>query len=200
MTDTAPLVLAFDTSGSYCAAVVMQGEAVLADRCIEMKRGQAEALFPLLEEVLAAANQTWETLDRIGVGVGPGNFTGIRISVASARGLALSLGIPAVGISSLEVQFAATPILASVPAPREQCYIQAFGLEQDEPVLVSQIEALEIASTLGVPLGKLPSPIELVREIAKRAATAISTRAPAPLYIRAADAAPPRDPAPVILP
>lgn len=68
----------------------------------EMARGQAERLMPMLQAMLAGEGMVWEELDAIAVGTGPGNFTGIRIAVAAARGLALGLGIPAVGVSGFE--------------------------------------------------------------------------------------------------
>ena len=74
----------------------------------------------------------WQDLDAIGVGVGPGNFTGIRISVSAARGLALSLGIPAIGISTLEAIFhiAGRPsgrVAVFLPAPKGSTYFQIFA-------------------------------------------------------------------------
>ena len=83
-------LLAFDTSGPHCAAALLLGDA-LHLRVDDMARGQAEHLMPMLEEMLAEAHMRWRDLDAIGVGVGPGNFTGIRISVSAARGLALSM-------------------------------------------------------------------------------------------------------------
>ena len=67
-----------------------------------MDRGQAERLLPMLEEMLAEAGVGWRDLDGIGVVTGPGNFTGVRLAVAAARGLALALGIPAVGVTVFE--------------------------------------------------------------------------------------------------
>ncbi len=61
------------------------GGRTVASRHEEMKRGQAERLFPMLEEVLREGGVVWGELDAIGVGVGPGNFTGIRIAVSAAR-------------------------------------------------------------------------------------------------------------------
>ncbi len=97
-----------------------------------MARGQAESLFPALEGLMAEANMAWQDLDAIGVGVGPGNFTGIRISVSAARGLALSLDIPAIGISTLEAIFhvAGRPtgrVAVFLPAPRGSIYFQVFS-------------------------------------------------------------------------
>ena len=67
-----------------------------------MDRGQAERLLTMLEEMLAEAGSGWAALDGIGVVTGPGNFTGVRLAVAAARGLALALRIPAVGVSVFE--------------------------------------------------------------------------------------------------
>ena len=195
-----PVILAFDTSAAHCAAALLSGDRVLATRVQEMARGQAEALFPLLEETLSAASATWQDLTRIGVGTGPGNFTGIRISVAAARGLAVSLGIPAVGVSLLEVQFTGTPIAATVAAPRDQVYLQTFTPDASEPKLMTLAEAGNIANARGIPMTTVPAAEALVTRIAQSALQKPASTSPAPLYVRAADAAPPRDPAPVILP
>ena len=96
-------VLAFDTSAAHCAAALLCGERLLGARLEPMKRGQAEALVPMIEALLAEAGLTPRDLDAIGCGTGPGNFTGIRISVALARGMALSLGVPAIGVSQFEL-------------------------------------------------------------------------------------------------
>ena len=97
-----------------------------------MARGQAECLFPTLEELIGEAGLAWQDLDAIGVGVGPGNFTGIRISVSAARGLALSLGIPAIGISTFEAifQISGRPpgrVAVFLPAPKGSTYFQTFA-------------------------------------------------------------------------
>ena len=84
-----PLILAFDTSAAHCAAALLSGDRVLARVAEAMPRGQAERLMGLLHEVLSGSGHDWRDLDAIGVGIGPGNFTGIRISVSAARGLAL---------------------------------------------------------------------------------------------------------------
>ncbi|MEN8738203.1 MAG: tRNA (adenosine(37)-N6)-threonylcarbamoyltransferase complex dimerization subunit type 1 TsaB, partial [Phaeobacter gallaeciensis] len=118
---TEPLVLGFDTSAAHCAAALLRGDTVVAEALEPMTRGQAERLMPLLEEVLATGGATWADLDAIGVGVGPGNFTGIRIAVSAARGLALGLGVPAVGIDGFDAR-AATGTLPGIPAPRDQVY------------------------------------------------------------------------------
>ncbi|MGR3714934.1 MAG: tRNA (adenosine(37)-N6)-threonylcarbamoyltransferase complex dimerization subunit type 1 TsaB [Shimia sp.] len=192
---TAPLILGFDTSGPHVSAALLQGDTLVARLSEEMKRGQAERLMPLLQETLAQAGVTWADLNAIGVGVGPGNFTGIRLSVSAARGLALGLNIPAVGVSSFEAisLTETTPHIATVPAPRDQVY--ALGVGFDTPKLVP---ATEVDEAL---MRALPVAAQLVENIARVAATRFeqSPPPPAPLYIKPADAAPPRDPAPVIL-
>ena len=190
-----PVILGFDTSAAHCAAALLSGGQVLASRAEEMGRGQAERLIPLLEEILSEAGVTWSDLDRIGVGVGPGNFTGIRISVAAARGLALGLEVPAIGVSGFEIvsTVATGEHLPAIPAPREQLYILPPG---GAPALVSRAQA----EAMGRPVLGLPPPAktaEIIARIAGRAAD--TTTPPAPLYLKPADAAPARDVPPVIL-
>jgi len=122
------LVLAFDTSAAHCAAALLLDGNVLGETFEEMSKGQAERLFPLLEELLVQAGTGWRDLTRIGVGVGPGNFTGIRISVSAARGLALSLGVAAIGVSTFEAlaMGQSRPCLASVDARAGRIYVQRF--------------------------------------------------------------------------
>ena len=185
-----PLTLGFDTSAAHCAAALLSGERVLACRAEEMGRGQAERLMPLLEEVLAGGGARWCDLDRIGVGIGPGNFTGIRISVAAARGLALSLGIAAFGINTFEViragMSSGTP---AVPAPRGMVHVLGPGAV---PVL---LPAAEVTDPVWPPF-----PADLAQAIAILAQIApADTPPPAPLYVRPADAAPARDAPPLIL-
>ncbi len=103
-----------------------------ASRTDPMARGQAEHLMPMMAQMLAEQNLDWTDLDLIAVGVGPGNFTGIRISVAAARGLALGLSVPAIGVSAFEVMRAVasepdvSTQLISVPGPKESVYVQSF--------------------------------------------------------------------------
>ena len=193
--DVAP-VLAFDTARTYCAAcLLLDGQPIV--RVDDMAKGQAEHLMPMLEEVLHAQGLSWADLAAIGVGTGPGNFTGIRISVAAARGLALGLGIPAVGVTHLEAQVFGMPrpVTALCPAPRDQVYLQDFDPEAGLAELVPATDPRAVAAPAVLP------PETLIANIARIAATRADQPAsrPAPFYVRSADAAPPRDPAPVIL-
>jgi tRNA threonylcarbamoyl adenosine modification protein YeaZ len=157
-----------------------------------MARGQAEHLMPMLEGFLSENGKSWSDLTRIGVGTGPGNFTGIRISVSAARGLSLGLGIPAIGVSTLEALRHIHPsATVAVVAPRNMIYAQH---PNGAPTHIAQSEAPDAVFALD------PSAmITALAEIAAQADAAKSER-PKPLYIKPADAAPARDTAPVILP
>ncbi|MFO8125836.1 tRNA (adenosine(37)-N6)-threonylcarbamoyltransferase complex dimerization subunit type 1 TsaB [Yoonia sp.] len=187
-----PTLLAFDTSAAHCAAALLFGDTIIT-QVDEMAKGQAEHLMPMLERMLVAQALTWRDLDGIGVGVGPGNFTGIRIALSAARGLALGLGKPAIGVSGFEARaFGETlPHKATIPAPRNQSYVQEF--RRSGPTQPMQ---------RAEPANPQKPPADLIAAVAQIAVSRLGTAAarPSPLYVRSADAAPPRDPAPVILP
>ncbi|MBK4214681.1 tRNA (adenosine(37)-N6)-threonylcarbamoyltransferase complex dimerization subunit type 1 TsaB [Paracoccus caeni] len=192
-----PVALGFDTSAAHCAAALVCGDRVLAARVEDMTKGQAERLFPLLEELLAEAGLTWRDLAVIGVGTGPGNFTGIRIAVAAARGLSLSLGIPAIGISATEAAAFGLPRPCRIVLPLRagQVVWQDFDGSETLPQ-----QATEETLPPGPPAS---APQFLIAEAIARLALDRRDQPaprPAPIYLRPADAAPSRDPAPVILP
>lgn len=188
-------ILAFDTASAHCAACLIMDDKVIV-RVEQMAKGQAEHLMPMLEAVLAENGLTWADLDAIGVGTGPGNFTGIRISVSAARGLALGLKIPAVGVTHLEAQIYGLPrpVTAKVAAPREHVYVQTFADDLGPAELVSA-ECAENAP----PIITTEHMIQNIAQITRSRAAHNPDR-PAPYYVRAADAAPPRDAPPIILP
>lgn len=211
--------LGFDTSAAYCSATLMRDDVILSAKHEDMTKGQAERLIPLIEEVLSEAAMTWADIDRIGVGTGPGNFTGIRISIAAARGLALSLNIPAIGISALDAAILGTdgPVLACLTAPGGATYIQLHGrgamLDQPARLIRAEDDLSDLpplpcvgssAETIAVRIGGTAQPIQhapasAIAHLAGRADTT-DIQPPAPLYMRPADAAPPRDVPPVIVP
>ena len=219
MLPDAPLILAFDTSAAHCAAALLTGDTVLSSRTEAMSKGQAERLMPLVQDVLSDAGKTWSDLDAIGVGIGPGNFTGIRISVAAARGLALALNIPAIGVSTLEALAldAKTPTLVCLDARRDRVYAQVFADTPQTPFLhdVANMRdvkmptsircigfrSAEIAVAVNGAAGsdeQIAAP-EAFAKVALAKLTAGDQPPPAPMYLRAADAALPATPAPKIL-
>jgi len=127
-------VLAFDSSGGGCSAAALSGERVLAADSAPMLRGQAEHLVPMIARVMTAAGLGFGELDLIAVTLGPGAFTGVRIGIATAQGLALATGAPALGLGSFEAVAAAVPpsllerraLLVAIESRRAELYLQAF--------------------------------------------------------------------------
>src|SRR5438105_1650385 len=96
-------ILAIDTALAACSAAVFDSaqNSVLAGESLPMKRGHAEALMPLIARVMDAAGVEFDELDRVVVTVGPGSFTGLRVGISAARGIALAAGKPARGVTTL---------------------------------------------------------------------------------------------------
>ena len=192
------LLLSFDTSAAHCAAALRCGGQIIASQANEMHKGQAETLGPLVAEMLTSAGKSIKEVTYIGVGIGPGNFTGIRISVSFARGLSLALGCPAIGINSFEASYfgQTCPAIILVPAARDQIYLKSFP-DNNPP----RLSNLADAETMDAPLIWRSEAKRLVENIAHLTALRREERimAPAPLYIKAADAAPSPEKAPIIL-
>jgi len=140
------LILALDTALETCSAAVLDSERVLAARSEEMARGHQERLAPLVAEVMAEAGVSFDRLDRIGVTVGPGSFTGLRVGLAFAKGLGVALDIPVVGVGTLAAMGAGTTgfAAAAVDARRGQIYLQAF--RDGQPLGAPEALALEDAA------------------------------------------------------
>jgi tRNA threonylcarbamoyladenosine biosynthesis protein TsaB len=129
-------VLAIDTALGACAAAVLdsQAGAILAAESLGMVRGHAEAVMPLIARVMDAARSEFNELNRIAVTVGPGSFTGLRVGISAARGIALAAGRPAIGLSTLSALAAphvaarsGDTIIAAIDARNEQVYFQVFA-------------------------------------------------------------------------
>lgn len=196
-------VLGFDCSGPWCSVAVIRDGTVLSSAHEQMTKGQAERLMPLIIETSARAGTDLADLSAIGVGIGPGNFTGTRIAVAVARGLALSLDIPAIGIGLCEAIALGhpRPCRAVAAARGNEVFWQDFMSEtdaapDDHP---SQTDADQLPS--GPPVVTLLEPVGVaIAFTAQRRIPFLPQPRPAPIYLRAANAAPPSDLPPPILP
>lgn len=131
-------ILAIDTALDTVSVAILddRGE-LLAVRRSDDRRSGAEQLLPLVEAARAEAGLAYADLASIGVTVGPGSFTGIRVGLAAARGLALAAGIRLVGVTTLAAVAQAavatipgvTAVMAAIDARRGELYCQRFGVE-----------------------------------------------------------------------
>ena len=130
------IVLSIDTGLDACQAAVVADGRTLAKLTEPMRRGHQERLATLTGEVMAAAGLDFQALDRIAVTAGPGSFTGLRVGLAFAKGLALALGIPCVGVGTLQALAASAPapetdevVAVAVDGGRGQVWLQTFGAD-----------------------------------------------------------------------
>jgi tRNA threonylcarbamoyladenosine biosynthesis protein TsaB len=124
------ITLALDTATGACGAAVVRDGHVLASLSEPMLRGHQERLAPLVGETMALAGVSFAQIDRIGVTVGPGSFTGLRVGLAFAKGLGLALSRPCIGVGTLEALAASAPgpglTVAVIDGKRGQLYVQVF--------------------------------------------------------------------------
>ena len=156
------LILAIDTALDACAAGVLDTSAnrLIARETQSMKRGHAEALMPLIRRVMDQAAIGFAALDRIAVTTGPGSFTGLRVGLSAARGIALAADKPVVGVTTLTAYAApvvstnsAAPVIAAIDARHDHVYFQVVsgdGSALLSPRVAPIAEALA-ASRFGAP-------------------------------------------------
>ena len=207
-------ILALDTCLDACQAALLDNGDVVFARSEPMHRGHQERLAPMLAEAMAAAGAGFADLDRIGVTVGPGSFTGLRVGLAFAKGLAIARGVDCVGVGVLDALAASAGQggrgLAAIDAKRAQAYLQLFDDGQAagkaEAVLLEEVPAwiarrggpagltivgaaapllAEIAPGARPLLLDAPDPLAIAR-LAAAADPALAL--PRPIYLRAPDA------------
>ena len=156
------LILAIDTALEACAVALLDTgtSKVIASESQAMKRGHAEALMPMIARVMKESGLTFAALDRIAVTSGPGSFTGLRVGLSAARGIALAAGKPVVGITTLSAYAAPVvseagerPVISAVDARHDQVYFQVVsgnGSSLISPRVAPIADALA-ASRFGAP-------------------------------------------------
>ncbi|MEO3427753.1 tRNA (adenosine(37)-N6)-threonylcarbamoyltransferase complex dimerization subunit type 1 TsaB [Pelagibius sp. CAU 1746] len=170
-------LLAMDAAGGSCSVALWAEGGIAARRFSAMARGQSERLVPMIGEVMDEWGGGFSGLDALAVTTGPGGFTGVRIGLATARGLALARRLPLIGVSSFEVAAAAASaperagrrVLAVLDSKRNEVFAQLFD------------EALaEIGSPLETALADLAAalppgggPLVLTGDVAPRALAAL---------------------------
>ena len=215
------ITLAFDTCLDACSVALFEGAEgkLLAARHELMSRGQAEALFPLIDETVKEAGLTPADIQQIAVTCGPGTFTGVRIGVAAARGLAIASNLPVIGLTSLQAiaicaiaaDAPAGPVAALIDARRGELYVASYdanGVELNKPQAVAVDDAhaalpagkvllagsgaklLADRSEDWVPSSAPELPVASCWGVAA-AGMAPGAEPPLPLYLRAPDAKPP---------
>ena len=140
-------ILGIDTSSSSLSVAVMDDDLLKGEFTLNHKLTHSEQMMPLLDSLLSHLELKMSDIDLIGVSVGPGSFTGIRIGVAAANAMAMALDIPVVGISSLEAMAytageTAYTIVSTFDAQRDRFYFNAYRFEN------SELKALETEDVL----------------------------------------------------
>ena len=204
-------LLAVDTALGACSVAVLDGDTVLAHQFVEMTRGHAEALAPMVDETMRKSGVAFDALDRLAVTTGPGTFTGQSVGLAFMRGLRVGLKKPLIGVTTLEAMAAATEknrAAAIHDAKRDEAYLSLWqnGATILEPVVMPFVDAVARirafgacalcgtgASMAGEALGAGFAVTDIRQPDALWVARLALTRpvpdaAPAPLYLRAPDA------------
>lgn len=203
------LVLGINTVAETCEAALVRDGVIVAELSEDMQTGHDARLAPVVEKMMRAAGVGFGDLDRAAVVVGPGSFTGVRVGVAFARGLALALDIPAVGVSSLEALDSLPGgnllgVLVAKRRPPERTWWaqklrQGRGVaapveagESDLRDLVAGMDAVcgQLASVPDYGLARVETQPSAVAAALFAATASGDLPAPRPIYVRAPDAKP----------
>src|SRR6185312_2218624 len=139
------MLLAVDTALGACSVAVLDGEKIRAHECVEMARGHAEALAPMVARAMTGI--AFDALDRLAVTTGPGTFTGQRVGLAFMRGLRIALKRPLIGVTTLEAMAAAVKAKRAATihdAKRDEAYLLLWenGQTVFEPAVMPFAQAI----------------------------------------------------------
>jgi tRNA threonylcarbamoyladenosine biosynthesis protein TsaB len=160
---TGTIILGFDVSQGYCSVAISRGYDLLASIKLKDTSQQAERLIPTIEETLSQAGLTYEDINYIATTTGPGSFTGIRIGLAAAQGLLLSLNAKAIAVTNFETICYRTfeqvkkidYLVALVNAYREESYYQIFDSQAEAITLPDMITNGEVSDVIAKLRGKI---------------------------------------------
>jgi tRNA threonylcarbamoyladenosine biosynthesis protein TsaB len=179
-------ILAIDTALAACSAAILDTDqgGIVGSKSVAMTRGHAEALMPLLRQIMDEAHAAFRDFDRVVVTTGPGSFTGLRVGISAARGIALSIGRPAVGVSTLSAYAApylaeddTAPVVVAIDARHQHVYLQVFapgGRSGSGPRLASLSDAVRAAAA---------APTRIVGSAAQSVADALVASDAAPIGV-----------------
>lgn len=178
-----PVVLALETAGSRCSVAVARGDEIIAAESRALRHGHAEALLPMIDRVMAAAGLPPHALDLVAAATGPGGFTGIRVGLAAASGIALATGARLIGVTAFDavahaLARAGNPgsaaLLIALDSRREDFYVQLFA--SADPVPLAEPEAV-LPDRLHEYLGMAAAaPVLIAGDAAANAAEALRGR------------------------
>src|SRR5438045_2084891 len=142
----APILLAIETAGSRCSAAVTRGERILASVSQALRHGHGEALLPIVDRAMSEAEIKPSQLTMVAVAIGPGGFTGIRVGLAAAQGIALATGARLLGVTGFAAVVQAlrraasadgttgAHLLVALDSRRDDLYVQLFAPDMRTPL------------------------------------------------------------------
>ena len=178
-----PLALAFDATGFACSVAVAAGETILVRDRLATRYGQAERLLPMIDDAFRRASLPPAAIDLIGATVGPGSFTGIRVSLSAAQGIALATRARLIGVSGFEAVVAnlarsvgKSPgyFLVALESRRKDLYIQIFDYAGGPLLEPRAVMPALLGAALDESIGE--APVFIAGDAAERAANALSRR------------------------
>jgi len=181
--DQRPVTLAFDVAGLVCSAVVAFGDRIMSAQRVEGWHGQAEVLLPIVDGAMHEAGLTPASLDLVATSVGPGSFTGIRVGLAAARGIALATSAGLIGVSSFEAILAgrALPdqddfrfVFVTLESRREDLYVQIFDRRNNAVGLPIAVMPAGFCEMVDATIGA--APLLIAGDAASRAAALLAHR------------------------